>query len=117
MDEIKLKPCPFCGGAGEVVQESSFKSAHCTNKDCEMFYTHVAIGLKPGDWQSRPIEASLRSLIGELVESISNARDLARTGVAPEALGMTQEDWMRHKLIKISGELDSLMAKVKEVLG
>lgn len=58
----------------------------------------------------------LRSLVTELKEGITNTRDLARTGVAPDAFGMTQEDWMRHKLIKVSGELDALMSKVDEVM-
>lgn len=69
-DEIKLKACPFCGGEAEIIQEAAYKAAHCKNRDCELFYTHIPLGISliGKDWQSRPQEDKLRELIGELVK-------------------------------------------------
>lgn len=45
MNEIKLKPCPFCGGNGVVrtsmdgYDESKVFSVSCTNKGCIAYLT------------------------------------------------------------------------------
>ena len=72
----EIKNCPFCGGEAEIIQEAAYKAAHCKNRDCELFYTHIPLGISliGKDWQSRPLEdkltaenAKLRELVGELV--------------------------------------------------
>lgn len=43
--------------------------------------------------------------IAELEEAILDARDLLRTGVAPDAFNMTPDEWNTHKINKAAGEL------------
>jgi len=45
-----------------------------------------------------------RTALAELQQAIENIRDIARTGVAPDAFSMTQEEWNAHKINKIARE-------------
>lgn len=50
----------------------------------------------------------------EIVELLREARDLARTGLMPDNLGYTPEEWLQHKLNKISFILDKIVKAMEE---
>ena len=64
----------------------------------------------------RSDNASLRELLGEVSEDLTDAIDLARTGLAPDALGLDHEGWLQHKLYKITGGLVYLRTRVQQKL-
>jgi hypothetical protein len=47
MDEIELKPCPFCGDKGVVQRNGHCFRAYCPNRDCPIeprthwFFNHL----------------------------------------------------------------------------
>ena len=49
----KLKPCPFCGSAGELYSDGV---VGCTNEDCGAFI----LVFTPESWSHRPGEATAR---------------------------------------------------------
>jgi hypothetical protein len=138
----ELKKCPRCGGEAKYHLGGVWSKYKYTvsDKHYNIQYggngrIHIVECVTPGcminalgetekeavaKWNTRPLESSLESQIAsqaedirKLTEGIRNALDLARTGLAPDALGMTQEDWINHKLIRVSGELDYLMSTLK----
>jgi hypothetical protein len=53
----------------------------------------------------------LRMEIERLRETLTEIRDLARTGLAPTALNMTEDQWDRHRLNRIAWEADAALQK------
>jgi hypothetical protein len=49
--------------------------------------------------------------IERLRETLTEIRDLARTGLAPTALNMTEDQWDRHRLNRIAREADVALKK------
>jgi len=62
------------------------------------------------------IQSSVRTRIYKtLTDQIQSTLDLARTGLAPEALGLTNEQWLQSKMYRIEGELRQILAMVESL--
>ena len=48
----------------------------------------------------------------ELLRELVNVRDLLRTGLKPDSLNLTNEEWLQHKINRASRELTEIIAKV-----
>ena len=59
MTDIKLKPCPFCGGR-HIETAENLDLVYCFDCGAEM---HTDLG---GSWNNRPIEDALNARIAEL---------------------------------------------------
>jgi len=59
MTDIKLKPCPFCGGR-HIETAENLDLVYCFDCGAEM---HTDLG---GSWNNRPIEDALHARITEL---------------------------------------------------
>jgi len=55
----------------------------------------------------------LRADNAKLREALENIRDEARTGVAPEAFGMTPRQWDQHKLNYCARHADKALEETK----
>jgi hypothetical protein len=63
----ELKACPICNSkacAPWISPLNGVKYTTCTNNLCSLFHEQTAVE----DWQSRPIEDALRSLLKEVKE-------------------------------------------------
>ena len=63
--EIKLKPCPFCGGKAELFKGYSLSHVYCRNCNAQtdsLKSSKRAVEL----WNARPIEDDLNEQIGRL---------------------------------------------------
>lgn len=66
-EEIKLKPCPFCGGNAEIIDDAMGTISRCRCCGAENgngVYGKVGHKLAVKDWNSRPIEDDLNEQIG-----------------------------------------------------
>lgn len=65
--EIKLKPCPFCGGEAEIIDDAMGTISRCQRCGAENrngVYGDGGHKLAVKDWNSRPIEDDLNEQIG-----------------------------------------------------
>ena len=67
--------------------------------------------LMDGEYIERP---EVEEPLDETKETMENIRDLARTGLAPDAFNMTQEQWLQHKLNRIASMAAAWCEKHKE---
>jgi len=81
-------------------------------KERSSFVTEVAIQRN----QYRDDLARLRELLGEINENLQDAIDLARTGLAPIAMGVNEVQWMNHKIYKLTGGLVALQSRIQSEL-
>ena len=79
-EEVKLKPCPFCG-SNAVMDNSGI--SYCSNMGCHAYnfvgYAHT--------WNNRPLEDAKDARIAELERQLADAKEevkLLRTTVALE---------------------------------
>ena len=66
-EEIKLKPCPFCGGEAEIIDDAMGAISRCRRCGAENgngVYGEGGYKLAVKDWNSRPIEDDLNEQIG-----------------------------------------------------
>lgn len=66
-EEIKLKPCPFCGGEAEIIDDAMGTISRCRRCGAENGNGVYGAGghkLAVKDWNSRPIEDDLNEQIG-----------------------------------------------------
>jgi hypothetical protein len=54
---------------------------------------------------------ALQAEIERLRQTLLEIRDLARTGLAPSALNMTEDQWDRHRLNRIAREANAALEK------
>lgn len=50
----------------------------------------------------------------ETIAALIDIRDLLRAGVAPDAFGMTPEQWAQHKCNRAAGEITRLIEKMEK---
>lgn len=65
--EIKLKPCPFCGGEAEIIDDAMGTISRCRCCGAENgngVYGAEGHKLAVKDWNARPIEDKLNEQIG-----------------------------------------------------
>ena len=65
----KLKPCPFCGGEAEIIDDAMGTISRCRRCGAENgngVYGDVGHKLAVKDWNARPIENELTEKIGKL---------------------------------------------------
>ena len=59
-------------------------------------------------------QAGFNSIDSEAVEIIEDCRDLARTGLCPDVLNLSPEQWAQHKLDLIASKLSSLLQGIEK---
>lgn len=82
-DELKLKPCPFCGAKPTLMRGATKPMPGCANEDCGLFGRYMTTA----EWNRRAPTAELAEL-REALESIAS-------GITGDMLGtvsMTTED-------------------------
>lgn len=63
-DEIKLKPCPFCGGEAEIIDDAMGTISRCRRCGAENgngVYGEDGHKLAVKDWNTRPIEDAFKA--------------------------------------------------------
>lgn len=66
-EKIKLKPCPFCGGEAEIIDDAMGTISRCRRCGAENgngVYGADGHKLAAKDWNSRPIEEAFNEQIG-----------------------------------------------------
>ena len=58
-----------------------------------------------------PLLVATEKKVVELEKELEEIRDLARTGLAPLAYGMTSLEWDRHRINKVAGMADEALNK------
>lgn len=74
MNDIKLKPCPFCGGEATVVHDKDWLRIACKNKGCEVAPStgfHKTLKVAADVWNDRATEHPVT--IGSKIYSIFDA--------------------------------------------
>ena len=49
----------------------------------------------------------------ELLKALKDIRDLARTGLAPDAYGMDQNEWATHKVLRVESMANHVIVKTE----
>lgn len=114
----ELKPCPFCGGNGEVEKRDTPDSrgdfwATVACRDCciglnEGVYSddlNMAVYLAKAAWNTRPIEDRLRAVNAELVELLAGVRALVTDIAADETLTDAAFEAVTSELAQIDAAL------------
>lgn len=107
-EEIKLKPCPFCGGNAEIIDDAMGTISRCRCCGAENgngVYGESGHKLAVKDWNSRPIEDDLNEQIGRfkkyaeaLENEIKELREALTFYAKGEHLGL--EDWQIEQILK-----------------
>ena len=107
-EEIKLKPCPFCGGEAEIIDDAMGTISRCRRCGAENgngVYGEGGYKLAAKDWNSRQIEDDLNEQIGRfkkyaeaLENEIKELREALTFYAKGEHLGL--EDWQTEQILK-----------------
>ena len=107
-EEIKLKPCPFCGGEAEIIDAAMGTISRCRRCGAENgngVYGEGGYKLAAKDWNSRQIEDDLNEQIGRfkkyaeaLENEIKELREALTFYAKGEHLGL--EDWQTEQILK-----------------
>ena len=88
----KLKPCPFCGNhANSKWFKSDDFGIECNTKSCYGIYGFETEEDAIAQWQSRPIEDTLRAELARRDEIIARLIALGDALIADEAVFYSQE--------------------------
>lgn len=92
MSEIKLKPCPFCGGEAELIGEYSNIFVFCSECRCSTEILNTERKAIQA-WNTRkPVEAVLDRLEDEILERLSDCGDdWYEAGLINEAIDIVKE--------------------------
>ena len=74
-----LKPCPFCGGEAEIIDDAMgtiSRCRYCGAENGNGFYGEGGHKLALEDWNSRPIEEDLDKKNGFLIETCHDLHDI-----------------------------------------
>lgn len=106
--ESELKPCPFCGGEAEIIDDAMGTISRCQRCGAENgngVYGEGGYKLAAKDWNSRPIEDDLNEQIGRfkkyaeaLENEIKELREALTFYAKGEHLGL--EDWQIEQILK-----------------
>ena len=106
--ERELKPCPFCGGEAEIIDDAMGTISRCRRCGAENgngVYGEGGYKLAAKDWNSRPIEDDLNEQIGRfkkyaeaLENKIKELREALTFYAKGEHLGL--EDWQIEQILK-----------------
>lgn len=97
-EEIKLKPCPFCGGEAEIIDDAMGTISRCRRCGAENgngVYGVDGHKLAVKDWNSRPIEDAQDKEIKRLreaLEKIKNTVEDAQDAVYPFHIALDSKD-------------------------
>ena len=106
--EIKLKPCPFCGGEAEIIDDAMGTISRCRRCGAENgngVYGEGGHKLAAKDWNSRPIEEDLNEQIRRFkkyAEALENEIKELREALTFYAKGEHSglEDWQIEQILK-----------------
>ncbi len=105
----KLKPCPFCGGDGEIVGAKWHPFVTCSSGICSL--GNIAYTVK--EWNTRPIEdrltaevARLRGLVRDGIEAFRHTREYVGEHRLPEVHGWSWYDWTIAAKVTLEGGSD-----------
>lgn len=106
--ESELKPCPFCGGEAEIIDDAMGTISRCRRCGAENgngVYGEEGNKLAVKDWNARPIEDDLNEQIGRfkkyaeaLENEIKELREALTFYAKGEHLGL--EDWQTEQILK-----------------
>ena len=95
MSEVKLKPCPFCGGDAGVFQWTVTTTAHVRCKSCSVQQNdYVSKEIAVAAWNNRPLETTLETKNAELkakIAKLDSVYALAERYTNSEAAALIRE--------------------------
>lgn len=109
-----VSPCPFCQskevgfGMKNLLGFASYKFICCKNVNCNaQGPRHLEYGDATHAWNAWGYSFDVE---GELQRTL----DLLRTGLPPDAFGMTMNEWADRKLDKAAQEISWMLNKIRE---
>ncbi len=105
-EEVKLKPCPYCGSAPRIEHHFSkdeYRYCCCSNPSCPSNLPSLTDEAAYENWNTRPIEDELRAKLAEL----KNAADELAFAVWSNACPKPVLD-LAEKLAEVLNELEGV---------